>query len=187
MLVLAACGQPLQISTTPRATRTPLINPAPTPRPAATAAETRAPLATALPPATQAPALPEPTPTPAVVIVPQTAPPQTGEQIWRTQQVQREVLTPVQIYVAQSPVPLLWFDPVTRQSIEIGTLVGEFPVQARFLLRETNQPALEVPYRINQDYGLTSISEALRNRMQAAGYTVSVEAFVLQTDAVQPR
>ncbi len=74
---------------------------------------------------------------------------------------------------------------MTGQTLEIGILLGDVPVQARFRLRTTGESAFEVPYRINQDFGLTAISEAVRSRMEAAGYTVSVEAFLLESDAVQ--
>jgi len=54
-------------------------------------------------------------------------------------------------------------------------------------LRGDQQAALEVPYRINNDFGLTSISEAVRARMQAAGYSQSVEAYVLRTADIYPK
>lgn len=84
-------------------------------------------------------------------------------------------------------MPLLWYDPLTSQSLEIGTIQGAFQAQAQFVLRESQQPALEVSYRINSDFGLTAISEAVRSRMQAAGYTESVAAYVVYTDVVQPQ
>lgn len=101
------------------------------------------------------------------------------------QQMDREVLDPPQIYRVVRRAPLFWFDPATGQTLEIGTLIGDIPVQARFRLRSTGEAALEVPYRINNDFGLTAISEAVRSRMEAAGYTVSVEAFVLESDAIR--
>ncbi len=73
---------------------------------------------------------------------------------------------------------------MTGQSLEIGTIRGEFPAQAQFILRNDRRPALEVPYRINQDFGLTAISEAVRARMNAAGYTESVEAYIEQSEVV---
>jgi hypothetical protein len=54
-------------------------------------------------------------------------------------------------------------------------------------LQSDRRAALEVPYRINQDFGLTAISEAVRARMKAAGYTDSVEAYIEQTEAVVPK
>ncbi len=120
-------------------------------------------------------------------MVPQTATPQSGEQRWRAQQLQRQTFEAPRLYVAQHPVSLFWFDPATGQSLEIGTLRGEFPVQAQFLLRDGSRPALEVPYQINVSYGLTAISDVLRERMQAAGYAESVEAYVLQVDDILPK
>ena len=69
----------------------------------------------------------------------------------------------------------------------IGTISGEVPVQAEFLLRGAQQAALEVPYRINNDFGLTAISEAVRGRMEAAGYSQSVEAYVLLIADIHPK
>ena len=90
-------------------------------------------------------------------------------------------------YIARNPVTLWWYDPLTNQSVPIGTISGEFPVQAEFILRGAQQAALEVPYRINADFGLTAISEAVWERMKAAGYSQSVEAYVLRTDDTQPK
>ncbi len=120
-----------------------------------------------------------------VQIIPATPEPQTNEARWRAQQIDRQVLNPPQLYRVTSQVALFWYDPITGQILEIGTLRGDVLVQARFRLRSTGQAALEVPYRINNDFGLTAISEAVRSRMEAAGYTVSVEAFLLESDAVQ--
>ena len=124
---------------------------------------------------------------PAVIVVPLTQMPATNEQRWRAQQQDRKVNDPPRIYVAPSAVTLWWYDPLTSQSVPIGTLSGEFPVQAEFILRGDQQAALEVPYRINNDFGLTAISEAVRARMQAAGYSQSVEAYVLRTADIYPK
>ena len=69
----------------------------------------------------------------------------------------------------------------------IGTISGEFPAQAEFILRGAQQAALEVPYRINNDFGLTAISDAVRERMKAAGYAQSVEAYVVRTADLQSK
>jgi hypothetical protein len=103
------------------------------------------------------------------------------------QQEAREVLSPPRLYQAHTETPLLWYDPATGQVLEIGTLYGTFPVQAQFQFRQTRTDALEVPYRINGDFGLTSISSALADRMRSAGYTESVEAFVYVSDTVTPQ
>jgi hypothetical protein len=84
-------------------------------------------------------------------------------------------------------VQLFWLDPRTDQALEIGTLLGEFVATAQFTLRGSGQPALEVPYTINKDYGLTAISEALIQRMREAGYTERVEAYVMLSEAVKAK
>jgi hypothetical protein len=122
-----------------------------------------------------------------VVVVPRTPVQLNNQERWRAQQIDRQVTEGAQVYTAKGPSPLYWYDPATGQSLEIGTLIGDFTVQARFTLRSTASPALEVPYRINADYGLTSISDAIRGRMQAAGYTESVEAYVIQTEDIVPK
>jgi hypothetical protein len=141
------------------------------------------------PVATLAPTAPPvtPSPTPAVVIIPATVGVEGNEQRWRAQQVGREVLSPPIQYEATAQTALMWYDPATGQILEIGTLRGTFTVQAQFTFRPTDSAALEVPYRINGDYGLTAISEAIQQRMNAAGYRDSVEAFVLLTPAIVPK
>jgi hypothetical protein len=112
---------------------------------------------------------------------------ETKEQCWQAQQQDRKVNDPPRIYIARNPVTLWWYDPLTSQSVPIGTISGEFPAQAEFTLHGEQQAALEVPYVINVDFGLTAISEAVRERMKAAGYAQSVEAYVLRTADIQPR
>jgi hypothetical protein len=127
-----------------------------------------------------------PTPPPANVSTPLPIPTLTisNEERWRRQQLDRQVLTERQTYRARSATPLWWYDPLTGQSLEIGTLVGPFTVQALFTFRPRNLAAVEVPYRINKDFGLTAISPVIVERMQAAGYTESVEAYVLLNDTI---
>ena len=201
LLLLAGCGQPLVTAppkatrpvgqTPPRATRTitPLATAGsaaspPSPIPVSPTSTFTATIVVAT--ATPSPTL---TPTPAVVVVPQlpTPSPLLYQQRWRAQQQDRQVFDPRRVYVARSRTPLFWFDPVTGQTLVIGDLLGPFTVQAQFVLRDGNRPALEVPYRIDADFGLTSISDAVKQRMLAAGYTESVEAYVVQTDTVQPQ
>jgi len=210
MLILAGCGQPLQIGvptqTQMRPTRLPSgtvlasVTAASMPSTAPSAQATSDPNATIPveptleiePPATLEL---EPTPavmltatlTPAVIVVPLTQLPETNQERWRAQQKDRKVNDPARIYIAKSSITLWWYDPLTSQSVPIGTISGEFPAQAEFTLRSVQQAALEVPYRINNDFGLTAISEAVRERMKAAGYSQSVEAYVLRTDDIQPK
>jgi hypothetical protein len=122
-----------------------------------------------------------------VIIVPLTQLPETNEQRWRAQEQDRKVNDPPRIYIAPNPVTLLWYDPLTSQALTIGTISGEFPAQAEFILRGKQQAALEVPYRINSDFGLTAISDAVRERMKAAGYSQSVEAYILRTADIHPK
>jgi hypothetical protein len=122
-----------------------------------------------------------------IAVIPATSGPLTNEQRWRAQQLDREVFDPRRIYVATDPVQLMWFDPLTGQSLEVGTVLGEFTTQAQFVFRPRNVSALEVPYRINQDFGLTAISPAVKQRMTNAGYTESVETYIIQTERVQPK
>lgn len=198
LFFVTSCGQPL-VTTTSRATRTTGSPPARTasttptraiddttqiPSASATALVV-APSATVAPTSQPTPSA-TPNPTSAVIITPQLSS-QTNEQRWRDQELNRQVFDPPQTYVAHNHVTLQWYDPATGQVLEIGTLFGDFPVQAQFVLRDGNRPAFEVPYRINGDFGLTAISDAVVQRMHAAGYSESVEAFILQSDAIQPK
>jgi len=206
VLVLAGCGQPMQIGTPSQTQVRPTRLPSGTVLPSmiASSVPSAAPPAQATPelatiPFATAPIEPtvgvEATPaipiattlTPAVIVVPLTQMPETNQQRWRAQQQDRKVNDPLRIYIAQNPVTLWWYDPLTSQSVPIGTISGEFPAQAEFTLRSAQQAALEVPYVINVDFGLTAISEAIRERMKAAGYSQSVEAYVWRTADIQPR
>jgi hypothetical protein len=202
VLLLASCGQPLQISTPSqtqtRPTRLPsetaLPNLPASSVPSAPTLEQSIPETGATPPPTatepapiELPAPEAATPTPAIIVVPRTQEPENNQQRWRARQQDRKVNDPPRIYVANNPVTLWWYDPLTSQSLPIGTIIGEFPVQAEFILLGAGQAALEVPYVINADFGLTAISEAVRERMSAAGYSQSVEAYILRTDDVQPK
>jgi len=201
VVVVAGCGQPLQINTPSPPPTTETTGPL-TPSPAAGTAPRATDIGAAptanqpIEPTQALPATPTisvpptsaaPTATPAVIVVPQTAVPLNNEQRWRAQQENRVPFGQQRLYIANNDVKLLWYDPTTGQSLEIGTIRGEFPAQAQFILRSDRRPALEVPYRINQDFGLTAISEAVRARMKAAGYTNSVEAYIEQTDAIVPK
>jgi hypothetical protein len=191
VFMLAGCGQPLQISTPTQPTRSPDVTVLPDVP--ANGVPSSAPPEQATPELGATPSepsgLPAETPSPAppaVVVVPQAQAPETSEQRWRAQQQDRKVNDPPRIYVARNPVVLWWYDPVVSQPVQIGTIRSEFPVQAEFVLRGDGA-ALEVPYVINSDFGLTAISEAVRERMRAAGYSQSVEAYVLRTDDTQPK
>ena len=149
-VLVAGCGQPLQINTPPTPRSTQVAAP-PTQLPAAGTAPTAADIK-ATPntnqPFVTAEAVPEaptvvaaPIDTPAVVVVPQTAVPLNNEQRWRTQQLNRQVFDQQRLYIANNDVTLLWYDPMTGQSLMIGTIRGEFPAQAQFTLRSDRRPA----------------------------------------------
>ena len=199
LFLLIGCGQPLQINQ-PSAQAPAASSPA---VPAAPTVEVEQPSATSIPSApvtelpaaaptqisaplvgaTESPVTLSPT-SPSVVVVPRTAVPLDNLQRWRAHELSREAFAEPRTYRANQPTTLFWFDPANEQIVEIGTIIGAFPAQAQFTLRDTNQPALEVIYRINSDFGLTSISEALRARMRAANSGESVEAYVLVSEAV---
>jgi len=193
-LVLAGCGQPLQTGTPSQAQEQPTGLPSNTALPGipANSVPSAVPSVQITPELTatlqlEPPVGVEATATPAVIVVPLTQMPETNEQRWRAQQQDRKVFDSPRLYIARKPATLWWYDTLTSQSVQIGSINGEFPAQAEFILRNAQQPALEVPYRINNDFGLTAISEAVRERMKAAGYSQSVEAYVLRTDDIQPK
>ena len=214
VLVLAGCGQPMQIGTPSQTQVRPSRLPSDTALPtilatsvpsAPTSAQTTSALDTT--PFATGPIVPtvetEPTVeagtattpvvsipatlTPAVIVVPLILIPETNQARWRAQQQDRKVSDPPRVYIAKDSVTLWWYDPLTSQSVPIGTISGAFPAQAEFTLRSVQQAALEVPYVINIDFGLTAISEAVRERMKAAGYSQSVEAYIVRTADIQPK
>ncbi len=149
-----------------------------------------------------APAAPEPEPPPveeppASVFTPPPAEPEvivsapplpsyTNEERWRLQQRERQPFAAMQSFFTSNS-QLWWYDPLQQQHLALGMFRGAFTVQARFILQSQNAPALEVPYQINRSYGLTALSPAIIERMQAAGYSEWVEAYVLETpDIVAP-
>ncbi len=157
-----------------------------------------APLERMPPPVEDSPAsaAPEPEP-PAPVFAPPPAEPEvivsapplpsyTNEERWRLQQRERQPFAAMQSFFTSNS-QLWWYDPLQQQHLVLGTFRGAFTVQARFILQSQNAPALEVPYQINRSYGLTALSPAIIERMQAAGYSEWVEAYVLETpDIVAP-
>jgi len=207
VLILAGCGQPMQIGTPSQTQMRPtrLPNDTVLPTVLATSVPSVAPSTLNTPELTPteptsgsdsmvtAEAIATPaisttaTLTPAVIVVPLTQLPETNQERWRAQQQDRKVNDPPLVYIAKNPTMLWWYDPLTSQSVPIGMISGPFPAQAEFTVHSAQQAALEVPYVINVDFGLTAISEAVRERMKAAGYSQSVEAYVLRTADIQPQ
>jgi len=110
----------------------------------------------------------------------------SNEARWRAQQENRQVFPEPQSY-STTGSELLWFDPVTQQSLTLGTITGGFTAQASFVLRGPGVEALEVPYQLNQSYGLTALSPAVVERVRAAGFEDWIETYVIVTPNVTSR
>lgn len=181
LFVITSCGQPIQpLSRTPLVSRTPVIgNAVETPEGTPSQSNTGDVTDTTG----------EITPTAEQIVVnievtPRLRATPTGDERWAAFATQRQLFdTPRRITTLQ-PTPLLWLDPRNGQVLEIGLLNGDFIATAQIVLTSDNSAAYEVDYRINQDFGLTSISEAVAMRMRDAGYAASVRAFVVITDNV---
>lgn len=152
-------------------TEPPLPTPSPTPSPIATA---NTPLQNLF--------LPDDSP---VIVLP-TLETLTNQERWRREQIGREPFPAVRSY-ATTGSELWWFDPVQQQHVILGTIAGTFEVQATFTLRGQGIAALEVPYQVNRQYGLTALSPALVGRIQAAGYGEWIETYVFDGSNVQPQ
>lgn len=123
---------------------------------------------------------------PTITIVPPMLLSFTPEQRWRMQQSDRTVFETPQTYIARSQSKLWWYDPINQQHVLLGTFSGRFVAQASFYLPvKDNSEALEVPYEVNQQYGLTALSPALVERMRAAGYTTWVETYVFVSSEIE--
>ena len=193
---LASCGQPIQISNrTPQPASTTLVDTAvagepPLAEATATngepAADTTAPEPTAeTAPADAAPeATAAPPPVEMIVVTPRLRATPTGDERWAAFVSNREAFESPKRLTTLEPTPLLWLDPRNGQVLEIGLLNGDFVATAQMTLTSDARAAYEVDYRINQDFGLTSISEAVAMRMRDAGYAASVRAFVVLNDNI---
>jgi hypothetical protein len=138
-------------------------------------------------PPTNVPATPPttvPVSTPAEIVIP-VLPQRTPEEIWRAQQIDRKVFAAMQSYATRNST-LWWFDPLTQQHIALGGFSGQFMAQAEFTLKGQNVAALEIPYEVNRSYGLTALSPATLQRIEAAGFSNWIETYVLVDANVQP-
>lgn len=103
---------------------------------------------------------------------------------WRAQQRERVAFDqPVDVY-APGKVLLWWFDPRTQQHLPLGWIDSPFQAQAEFRLFGSWLEALEVPYLVNQSFGLT-LDQSVLERMRQAGVSVDapgalVEGYVLR-------
>ncbi|HEU4323259.1 MAG TPA: hypothetical protein VFS21_08895 [Roseiflexaceae bacterium] len=185
--LLAGCGQPLQLN--------PVSGGPPGTGSLSTQTTSRTTTATldsggagvfetAPPPLILTPA--DATPAQSNGVAPAVSPAPDALARWQDQQLERADFPEPRTFVAQRPVDLLWFDPLSGRRLVIGQLIGAFPAQASFTLRATNQPALLVRYEIDKSFGLTAISPVLKQRMQAAGVGPTTDAYViLSTDIAQ--
>ncbi len=105
---------------------------------------------------------------------------------WRYVQVNRAPLESVQTYTTPSRQLLWWYDPVFGQPVKLGEIQGDFPVQATFRFRGQEVEALEIPYQVNQSFGIT-LPAAVVERIKRAGYSEWIDAFVYKTDDMRPK
>jgi len=197
LLLLSNCGQPIQLlNRTPRASSTRLVATSGTPAESTVVPNTTDVVSTSLVPTTQTSAsdvgsatvtrneTSVPTPVISIIITPQLRATPTGDERWAAFVRDRVAFEAPQRMMTLAPSPLLWLDPRNGQVLEIGMLNGSFAATARMVLTSDMHEAYEVEYTINQDYGLTAISDAIVMRMRDAGYTASVRAFVVASDDV---
>lgn len=149
-----------------------------------------------LPPSSDAPPIASAEPVPAESSAPAPAPtvdpafadaslPGVADR-WRYIQINREVFGDgVRTYTTTGREQLWWYDPLFGQFIQLGEISGDFPVQATFRLRGQEAQALEVPYQVNQSFGI-KLPEAVLTRMRNAGVGEWAETFVyLGSDITQ--
>lgn len=105
---------------------------------------------------------------------------------WRYIQVERQVLPQQRWYTTSGPEVLSWYDPVFGQFIQLGEINGDFLVQATFRLRGQQAEALEVPYQLNQSYGI-QLPDAVLARMRNAGVEEWTETFVYLKSDIRPK
>ncbi len=108
------------------------------------------------------------------------------EQRWRDMQVDRTPFEAARPYVSSGSEIVWWFDPLFGQLVPIGELRGEFSAQANFRIKGQWIGALEIPYHVNQAYGII-VPEPILQRMQNAGKGEWAEVFVYQTGDITQR
>ena len=96
---------------------------------------------------------------------------------WRAMQIERVPFDAPRAYVSPGYQIVWWFDPIFGQIVPIGELRGEFTVQATFRLKGQWIGALELPYHVNQQYGIT-VPDPILKRMQQAGKGERAEVFM---------
>ncbi len=171
---VAIVGPTADVVTAPQVSESPANNPE-TPA---------APAASPVPEASPPPSEPQPTPT----VNPEFSSVQfpSATDRWRYVQVNRAPLASVQTYTTPSKQLLWWYDPMFGQPVKLGEIQGDFPVQATFRFRGQEVEALEIPYQVNQSFGIT-LPAAVVERIKRAGAGEWIEAFVYKTDDIRPR
>ncbi len=107
------------------------------------------------------------------------------EERWRYVQVDRQPFESIQTWVTPSRQILWWYDPVYGRTIKLGEIQGEFPAQATFRFRGQEVEALEIPYQVNQSFGIT-LPPAIVDQIRNAGYGEWIETFVYRTEDIRP-
>lgn len=107
------------------------------------------------------------------------------EERWRYVQVDRQPFASVQTWVTPSRQILWWYDPVYGRTIKLGEIQGEFPAQATFRFRGQEVEAIEIPYQVNQSFGIT-LPPAIVDQIRNAGYGEWIETFVYRTEDIRP-
>lgn len=108
------------------------------------------------------------------------------EERWRYVQVDRQPFGQIQTWTTPSRQILWWYDPVHGRAVKLGEIQGDFPVQATFRFRGQEVEALEVPYQVNQSFGIT-VPPAVLEQIRNAGYGEWIEAFVYRTEDIRPK
>lgn len=137
------------------------------------------------PPSAEAPAPVEPTAAPTVAPFAEQITLPSAQDRWRYVQVDRAVLPAIQNYQTSGTEILWWYDPIFGRTIKLGEIQGSFPVQATFRFRGQEVEALEVPYQINQSFGIT-LPQATIDEMREAGVTDWAETFVYVVSDIRP-
>lgn len=142
------------------------------------------PVPTEAPPAEVVPVEPaaEPTVNPALANV-QLSSAADLEQRWREMQVDRAPFEAPRSFVSSGSEIVWWFDPLFGQLVPIGEIRGEFVAQASFRIKGQWIGALEIPYNVNQAYGIV-VPEPIVQRMRNAGKGEWAEVFIYQTGDV---
>jgi hypothetical protein len=109
------------------------------------------------------------------------------EERWRYVQVDRQPFADgIQTWTTPSRQILWWYDPVFGRAVKLGEIQGDFPAQATFRFRGQEVDAVEIPYNVNQSFGIT-LPPAIQDQIRNAGYGEWIETFVYRTEDIRPK